>query len=186
MNIYTRAGDDGTTAGPDGLRVAKNHPRMNAVGTIDELSAHVGLCVQCAAGEQYVDILSALSPIQGELLVVGGILAAAGTDSKPAVSLDELTGAKIEQLIDAAMGVAGPLEHFVIPGGCELACRLHVARTVCRRAERRIIDFADTGAAIPTTITAFINRLGDLLFALARMANKLAGVAETTWPDQPQ
>ena len=180
MNIYTRAGDDGTTAGPDGRRVAKNDPRMQAVGTVDELSAHVGLCVQCAAGDQYADILSALAPVQGELLVIGAMLAAAGTDSRPDVRLDDAATARMERRIDAAMAAAGPLEHFVIPGGCELACRLHVARTVCRRAERCIVELTDAGAAV----TQFVNRLGDLLFALARMANKLADIPVTTWPDQ--
>jgi len=144
------------------------------------------LCAQCAAGDQYADIFLALAPIQCELFVIGALLAAVGMNSQPKVRLDDSATARMERQIDAAMAATGPLKHFVIPGGCELASRLHVARTVCRRAERCIADLADAGADISPAVTQFINRLGDLLFALAHMANKLAGIPETNWPNQTQ
>ena len=170
MALYTRSGDDGFTVRGDGQRVSKADAVVEAVGAVDELSAALGACLaeaeRCGAGA----IAGDLNEAQRQLFAVGAVLAgapAAGGDPGAAVGA-------MERRIDEVEGALPRLRAFILPGGCELACRLHGARTVCRRAERRV---AAVGSAAPAAMQ-YLNRLSDLLFVLARLANRCAGVAE--------
>ncbi len=181
MKIYTRTGDAGDTTCSGGRRVRKSDVQVTAGGEIDELNAHIGSCLQTTEAAGAGKIAEALRPLPGELFVVGALLAAAGTDAKPNVSLDESAVRRMEGVMDRA-GVELPqLTHFVLPGGCELACRLHVARTICRRAERAVVRVADAGIEVPPVVLKYLNRLGDLLFVLAREANFASGATEAVW-----
>ena len=184
MKIYTRIGDDGCTSGLDGHRVRKNDPGVGAMGDVDELNSHLGLCAAAAGGsDAKVSLVQALAPLQAEMFAAGAMLAGARGEGPAEGLLDDSAVGRMEQQIDTATDQLGQLRHFVLPCGCELACRLHVARTVCRRAERSVAAFADT-AAVPAIVLRYLNRLGDLLFVLARLANLQAGVAEMPWPPE--
>jgi len=179
MKIYTRTGDDGGTRCADGTRVPKSDRLLEAVGTLDELNSTVGLCLSAAGGD--AEIAAALAPVQAELFGVGGRL---GAGEANAASPGDSALRRVERAIDAASAGLAPLRRFVLPGGCELAARLHLARTVCRRAERRVVAAAD--ANVPADVLKYLNRLGDLLFVLARLGNLHAARAETTWdPKSP-
>jgi cob(I)alamin adenosyltransferase len=180
MALYTRMGDDGTTGRPGGRRVSKADLAVAAGGDVDELTAHVGLCIESAdgAGGELADMLKA---VRRELFDVGALLAAAGSDRAPHVLLDDSAVGRIERQIDHAEAALPRLTGFILPGGTELACRLHVARTVCRRVERSIVAAADGGLVVPRVVRAYLNRLGDLLFAMARTANRLAGREDEPW-----
>ncbi len=178
MKIYTTQGDDGFSTRPGGRRVRKNHPILCAVGDMDELNAHLGFCVS-AAGQG--EIHSYLQRTQGKLLTAGAMLSAVGTNTQPGVQLDDEDISGMESEIDAVSRDLRELKNFIIPGGCELACRLHVALTVCRRAERSIVAASAAGMEIPPIIFRYFNRLGDLLFVLARAANKNARIDDRIW-----
>ena len=178
MTIYTKKGDDGTTGCADGRRISKADALCEALGDLDELSAQLGLS-QAAAAE-IPAIADALAPCHVDLLACGAMLNNAATESKSSVVPGTDAVSRLELAIDATSQQLSPLEHFVIPGGCELACRLHVARTVCRRAERTIVS-AQESINVPAEMLAYINRLSDLLFVLARLANHCAGVDEHFW-----
>ena len=182
MKVHTKAGDEGFTFRPGKQRVRKIDICVEAVGDIDELNANLGLCLQGARGAEAAEVREALEPVQRELLTIGALLAAAGTDSRPNVALDESTVQGMEQQIDRLTTRLPELTHFILPGGCELACRLHVARTVCRRAERRVVALADAQTPVPPIIVRYLNRLSDLLFMVARLANHIAGVSDAGWP----
>jgi cob(I)alamin adenosyltransferase len=179
--IYTRRGDDGWTDRPGGQRVPKDHPLVAAGGALEELSAHVGLCLQQAGAAGAETIARALAPVQAELMSAGAAVAHAGTSAAPHAGPDDGHVERIERTIDDVWASLPAPGAFVLPGGCQLACRLHVARTVCRRAERAVVAAAD-GADVPPAVAGYLNRLGDLLFALSRAANRDAGVAEEPWP----
>ena len=185
MTIYTRKGDKGFTHRPDGQAVRKSEAFCQALGTIDELNSVVGWCIQSAAQAGAEDVRAALQDVQRELMASGALLAAAGTTARPNVALDPASVDRMEHQIDAAWARAGDLTHFILPGGCELACRLHVARTVCRRAERCVVAAVDSGVPSDPLVLRHLNRLSDLLFALARLANHLAGQDEQLWPGRP-
>ena len=178
MKIYTRTGDDGTTGLFGGQRVRKSDLRIECIGTLDEVNAAVGLAATCAAEQ----MLEKLREIQNDLFVIGSHLAtppdAPATASLP--PLDEAIVARLEMQIDAADATLSPLRNFILPGGCELAARLHVARTTCRRAERTIASFAEDRPVLSLILTYF-NRLSDWLFVHARLANLEAGVADVPW-----
>ncbi len=180
MKIYTRTGDGGLTHGPSGNRLSKSDPAVCALGCLDELNSHIGLCMAGCELAQQEQLRKALEPIQSELLAIGASLASA-KDKQPQVRLNEAAIKRIENLIDDICSDLNNLKAFILPGGCELACRLHVARTVCRRCERSIIAWADAGGKIPPFVLQYINRLSDLLFTLARLANALAGRQDTAW-----
>jgi cob(I)alamin adenosyltransferase len=184
MAIYTRSGDEGFTERPGAQRVRKSDPWVGAVGAVDELNAHIGVCLQSAGAKEQAPVREALTPLQSELLVVGALLGAAGTDQDPGVSLEDSAVQRMEQQIDDICSKLPPLRHFVLPGGCELACRLHLARTVSQRAERAIVAAADTGCPVPPIILRYLNRLTDLLFALGRLGNSNAGEQESVWNPQ--
>jgi len=177
MSAETRPGDEGFTRRPEG-RLRKTDPRVEAGGALDELNAQLGCCAAAAGGAP--QIASVLSVVQRDLFALGALLG--GTEP----ALDEQAVARLEREVAAAQGQLPALTHFIVPGGCELACRLHVARTVCRRAERALVAVADAGHPVPPAALRYANRLGGLLFTLARLANRLAGVQESAPGDPHQ
>ncbi len=179
MKLYTKTGDAGSTGLIGGKRVPKNHLRIEAYGSVDELNSVLGFCRVNRAG--WVDEL--LAPVQHELFVIGSHLALDDTQSPedwklppvPKLAIDRL-----EQQIDRAEEELPKLRNFILPGGTELAARLHIARTVCRRAERALVNLADQ-AKVDADMMTYLNRLSDWLFAAARLANHRAGVADVIW-----
>lgn len=175
--IYTKTGDDGTTGLIGAGRVGKDDPRLECYGTIDELNAAVGSAAVVAEPH----MLPALRAVQAELFVLGSHLAApdpARASSLPRFDSDWTT--RLERQIDAADAELPPLRNFILPGGTDAAARLHLARTVCRRAERLLVAFAQTNPIEPTHLT-YLNRLSDWLFVQARLANRRAGVEDIPW-----
>lgn len=183
MKLYTRTGDGGDTSLFDGTRVPKDHPRVAAYGDVDELSSVLGWC-RCADTQTLLG--GRLENIQRELFTLGAELATPpGSRVESHVPrLGQEPIQRLETWIDEAAGQVEPLRHFVMPAGTELAVRLHVARVVCRRAERAVVGLVRSGEARPE-IVAYLNRLGDLLFAWARLANRAAGALETLWVAKP-
>lgn len=184
--LYTRKGDGGETVLFDGTPVRKDDDRVRAYGAVDELNAQVGMAAAMArrrSGEEGMQSLhERLVVIQHELFAVGAELATP-SDSPKRGRVPAVTGkqaGRLEAWIDEASAAAGPLREFVLPGGDELACQLHVCRTVCRRAERRVVK---SGAREPVNpqVLAYVNRLSDLFFAWARMVNHAAGVGDQVW-----
>jgi cob(I)alamin adenosyltransferase len=178
MRIYTKTGDAGETALFDGTRVQKSDPRVDAYGEVDELNAWLGL-VRAHAPDAEIDRM--LDAIQRDLFALGARLAdprhkIAGRVEKAALTDDDVT--RLEGWIDALETGVPPLRRFILAGGVPAAAMLHVARAVCRRAERRIValDPGDDRIVIP-----YMNRLSDLLFVMARAANHRAGVREAEW-----
>jgi cob(I)alamin adenosyltransferase len=178
MKIYTRTGDDGTTGLLGAARVPKHDARVEAYGTVDELNATLGVAATLAPQDLLAD---ALGILQRALFRVGAELASA--DPAMLARLERIEGddvTALERMIDQLDAGLPPLTMFVLPGGSPLAAQLHFARTVCRRAERRVTALADGGPGSRTLVT-YLNRLADLLFVMARVANQRAGVVETTW-----
>ena len=178
--IYTRTGDKGTTSLVGGKRVSKTDPRLDAYGTIDELNSFIGLMLSVM--DDKAEKPENIRWIQQKLFNIGGCLA---TDTS---SFQLPDGCKIlavdvermEQMIDAAQDGLPEQRSFILPGGTEAASYAHVARTVCRRAERLIIGLPGDAKA-PSELLQFINRLSDYLFVLARRINYFAGVNENIW-----
>ncbi|HEY8849028.1 MAG TPA: cob(I)yrinic acid a,c-diamide adenosyltransferase [Thermoanaerobaculia bacterium] len=170
MKIYTRTGDSGETSLFGGSRVAKNDPRIEAYGTIDELNSTVGVA---RASWPSSPIDKQLGAIQSDLFDIGAHLAAPGNDRFAGVEPRRIE--ELERAIDAMESELPPLTSFIIPGGSLAAAQLHVARTVCRRAERRVVALEDTATV------AYLNRLSDYLFVAARYANRGHGVPDTPW-----
>lgn len=165
MAIYTRTGDAGTTALFTGQRVSKTHPRVEAYGTLDELNAALSLCVCACACAQHRTLLESI-----QLQIFWFSAELASESEQPAsgqryISSEEITA--LEIAIDTAMGRIPPLHSFILPGRCEAASRLHFARTLARRAERRLVELSE-GVAIRHVLMRYINRLSDCLYALAR------------------
>jgi len=154
---------------------------MQAIGGLDELNAYVGLCLQRARVEVVEEVTAALGAVQSDLLAAGAMLAVAGTDLPPSAALNSESIQRVEHWINGAEAQLPKLNTFILPTGTELACRLHVARTFCRRTERTVVAAVDAGVPVPPLVTAYLNRLGDLLFSLARLANYTAGVEDETW-----
>jgi len=140
--------------------------------------------LQAAGSVEGESVANALRPIQAELLAIGAMLAA--PDSDTGVGLGDPAVQRMERLIDTLCRQLDELTQFIVPGGCELSCRLHVARTVCRRAERRVTADADSPTQPPPIILRYLNRLADLLFVLAREANFRAGCREIVWDPRQQ
>ncbi len=180
--IYTRTGDDGTTGLVDGSRLAKHDSRMEAIGAVDEANSAIGLA---AAAAPDGDIASQLFRVQNDLFDLGADLAtpaAEDDDFAPGemvLRVIDRQVALLEQEIDAATAQLAPLDSFVLPGGTELAARLHVARAAARRAERAVTALAAQERVNPQAV-AYANRLSDLLFVLARLAND-GGAADVKW-----
>jgi len=181
MKLYTKKGDDGSTGLIGGNRVAKCDLRVTAYGEVDETNAAIGLAVAACKHEA---IATTLQCIQSELFTLGAELATQ-EGTTPQVAIGDAQVTRIEEWIDRSCGEAPPLKRFVLPGGCELAARLHFARTVWRRAERTIVDLAQH-QTVGRLALIYLNRLSDLLFALAREANVRDGATETPWePSKP-
>lgn len=180
-NVYTRTGDAGTTSLVGGTRVPKNHVRLEAYGTVDELSSHLGLLAALLPDGPDRDCLVG---IQHALFVVGAALATesldAGTPPRPGTTLDVSAVEQLECQIDTADEGLPPLRAFILPGGTPAAGQCHVCRTVCRRAERCILGLA-AAAPVDETILVYMNRLSDYLFVLARKINFMAGTSENIW-----
>lgn len=177
--IYTRKGDDGTTGLGGGQRVAKDAPRVATYGTVDELNACLGVAL---AGGLVPRLAGALPTIQNELFHLGSDLCFLEED-KARLALPQIEPRHVEaleHLIDELNIVVGPLENFVLPGGAPGAAHLHLARTVCRRAEREAIALARL-EPIGAQVIAYLNRLSDALFVMSRYENHQRGVAEPVW-----
>lgn len=179
--IYTRTGDAGETGLFGGGRVRKDHPRVAAYGDVDELNSMLGV-VRAAEPTDLADTL--LQTIQRDLFAIGGHLATPDPERvRKALEKAELPPARIiefEQAIDAADAELTPLTAFILPGGTPKAAALHMARTICRRAERHVVALAATDP-VPDQFLIYLNRLSDLLFTLARLANHRAGQGDVTW-----
>ena len=178
MKIYTRTGDQGDTALFSGGRVSKSHIRVEAYGTIDELNAQLGVARACSPSKQ-ADAW--LRDVQQQLFHLGADLATpldAKADWIVRVSPQEIRW--LEGGIDRMTDALEPLRNFILPGGTLAAAQLHVARTVCRRAERLMVALAQSDEINPNAV-AYVNRLSDWLFTLSRYENQLAGESEEKW-----
>ena len=189
MKIYTKTGDQGETGLFGGPRVPKDHARIEAFGTVDELNSQLGL-IRTLEGSAAFD--TELRRIQCELFDLGAELVrdrrahqVGAQLATPGTRDERITPghvATLEQLIDHHEATLEPLACFILPTGTPLASAFHVARTVCRRAERRVVTLAtQLDTMTPANAIEYLNRLGDLLFVLARVANHRAGVADDPW-----
>lgn len=182
MKLYTKRGDEGLTDLFGGQRVPKDAPRVEAYGAVDELNSFVGLA---AAACEDAALKSLLHDIQSRLFEIGADLATpckpgeeAAPGAIPRIGPEHV--AELERRIDAAQESAPPMRVFILPGGTELAARLHVCRTVCRRVERLCVTLKSQ-EPIGDALLIYLNRLSDLFFALARQANHAAGVEDIPW-----
>jgi cob(I)alamin adenosyltransferase len=179
MKIYTKTGDDGRTGLFGGARVLKDDVRVEAYGTLDELNCVLGLA---RSHELPPEIASEIDRIQQELFDVGAEVASVPDklEKLDVPRLSEDSVARLERAIDASEGELAPLSTFILPGGSAAASHLHVARAVCRRAERRMISLS-RDAPVRGEIVRYLNRLSDLLFSWARLANRRASVEDVKW-----
>ena len=185
MKIYTRTGDLGETGLFGGGRVTKDHVRVEAYGAVDELNSLLGLALRELDRDELRALAAPLRLVQGDLLSIGASLATpteaeGGHGAAHVPPLPVARIAEMELWMDAAEEELEPLREFILPGGTEAAARLHVARTVCRRAERRIVALARV-ARVDSAIVQYVNRLSDLLFTYARLANRRAGAQDEKW-----
>jgi cob(I)alamin adenosyltransferase len=179
VKIYTKTGDGGETSLFDNSRVSKADARVDAYGEVDELNACLGAVL--AAGVT-ADIASILEAIQKDLFAVGARLADPSSRIAARVMKAALSGAdvgRLEDTIDRLEVDLAPLRHFILPGGTPAGSLLHLARTVCRRAERRVVGLGP--GSVDEHVIVYLNRLSDLLFVMARSVNQRAGVRETEW-----
>jgi cob(I)alamin adenosyltransferase len=179
VKIYTRTGDSGDTALFDGTRVQKSDPRVGAYGDLDELNAWLGFVAAHLSDD---DVIPKLRQIQRDLFAIGARLAdpshrIAGRVTKAVISADDI--ARLEAWIDALDAELPALRRFILAGGSSAGASLHVARTVCRRAERSMVALGDE--AFEAELLQYLNRLSDLLFTMARAVNRRAGVPEVEW-----
>jgi cob(I)alamin adenosyltransferase len=183
MKIYTKTGDTGDTSLFDGTRVRKDDARVDAYGEVDELNAWIGLARASQPGAAPLDPVldEAIVRIQRDLFAVGAQLADPGEKLATRVTkavIAEADVERLEQLIDRLEGELPPLRRFILAGGTPAGAALHVARTVCRRAERRMVALRPP---IDPVLVRYVNRLSDLLFVIARVVNHRGGVPETEW-----
>jgi len=179
VTIYTRGGDRGETGLLDGSRTPKDHPRVAAYGDVDELNAAIGV----ARAHADPELAALLHGVQKDLFAVGARLADPSTrvaGAKPKAAVGDEHVRRLEEAIDARESLLPPLRAFVLPGGPPLAAFLHVARTACRRAERSLVALGRK-EALETATQAYVNRLSDLLFVLARHVTVSSGGAEERW-----
>lgn len=178
MKIYTKTGDKGLTSLIGGTRVPKHHIRIEAYGTVDELNSWIGLLRDVIAD---ASVKTLLIEIQDRLFTIGSALATDPEKSK--MKLPELLDAdvvRLEKAIDAIDAIVTPMKSFVLPGGHEQVSHCHIARCVCRRAERNIIHLAET-VAVPDLVIQYLNRLSDYLFMLSRKLTVDLGAEEIPW-----
>lgn len=177
MKIYTRTGDDGTTGLVGGGRVAKTDPRIEAIGTVDELNSWIGLCRSAGLSS---DLDAVLAEVQARLFDIGAELATPASSRFTNAALTDNDVLRLEKSMDLQNEELPPLHAFVLPGGTEAAARLHGARSVCRKAERSVLAFRER-CTIRNVIGEFLNRLSDWLFVAARTANARMNVEDVTW-----
>jgi cob(I)alamin adenosyltransferase len=178
MKIYTKTGDAGSTSLFGGQRVLKSHDRIDAYGTIDELNAHIGLLRDQEVNKSIQNILI---EIQNKLFTIGSILATEPGNKKVKVpSLNEANIELLEKEIDAMDKVLPPIKNFVLPGGHPAVSFGHIARTVCRRAERLVVAL-DAHEKVDPLVVKYLNRLSDYLFVLCRKMASDLGITETPW-----
>ena len=185
--IYTKRGDSGETSLVGGQRVAKDDPRIACFGVVDELNAVVGLAaVSCLEDGRLSRLGAILGRVQHELFNLGSQLATLPADLHPRQpKIEETDVARLEREIDEMNSALPPLRSFVLPGGCRVNAELHLARTVCRRAERDAVGLARTGEA-PAEALRYLNRLSDALFVWSRWASAQLKTTEVTWkPNEP-
>ncbi|WNG20340.1 cob(I)yrinic acid a,c-diamide adenosyltransferase [Cystobacter fuscus] len=179
MKIYTKTGDTGETGLFGGGRVRKDSVRVDAYGEVDELNATLGLARSLSMPS---DLDALLQRLQEQLFTVGAVLATPpGTKASgfiPPLKAEWISD--MERAIDTFEGELSPMTHFILPAGVQAAAALHLARTVCRRAERRVVTALSEGEASKDAV-AYLNRLSDLLFVMARVANRRAGVEDVKW-----
>ena len=183
MKIYTKTGDKGETGFFGGKRVSKNHPRITAYGDVDELNAVIGVARSLNKNPQ-VD--ETLKKIQNDLFDLGAILASPDRErlgEKASGFIREEDVLFLEESMDRMDRDLPPLRNFILPGGSLLAASLHLARTVCRRAERKIVSLGEKegSGSVEEEILRYINRLSDFFFVLARWINLKEGVSESMW-----
>jgi len=179
VKIYTKTGDSGETSLFDGTRVSKTDPRVAAYGDVDEVQAVLGVS---AAFDLDAELAAIVVSLQRDLFALGARLADPSHRIAPRVTkvnIDEASVARLEGWIDQLEATLPPLRHFILSGGSPAGASLHLARTVCRRAERAVLSLAR--GAVEPIVLIYLNRLSDLLFVMARAANQRAGVAETEW-----
>ncbi len=181
MKIYTKKGDKGDTSLFGGDRVSKSSKRIEAYGTVDELNSQIGLVLSSGMSEEGEELIRT---IQDHLFILGADLA---TPSSADTRIDRIGESQVqflEEAIDRMESDLPPLKNFVLPGGAQTGAQLHVARTICRRAERAVVQCSQKEEVSEVAIK-YLNRLSDLLFVAARFENKHAGTKETTWkPDR--
>jgi cob(I)alamin adenosyltransferase len=179
LKIYTKTGDRGETSLFDGTRVSKTDPRVAAYGDVDELQAALGVCAAQDVGPELSELIVT---IQRDLFALGARLADPSHRIAARVSkivVDEASVTRLEAWIDRLEDTLPPLRHFILSGGSPAGAALHLARTVCRRAERAVLALG--ADAVEPTVLVYLNRLSDLLFVMARAVNYRAGVSETEW-----
>ena len=177
--VYTRTGDDGSTALTSGRRVSKDHPRVEAYGTIDELSSHLGVARSIGLSQLCE---ARMRRIQNQLFHLGAEVSypPEERDGVDFPGIEQRHVDELEELTDQLMESLDPLENFILPGGARVGAELHVARTVCRRAERCLVSLAEDEAVGAEGIS-YLNRLSDLLFVMARYENREAGSQDLLW-----
>ncbi len=180
MKIYTKGGDKGETGLYGGERVSKDSIRIEAYGTIDELNSFIGLALlEVKDGE----VQNLLKSIQNDLFIIGSDLATPENVENNAIKIPRLEKSqyqKLEEAIDKFDGKLEELKNFILPGGCKSSAMLHVCRTICRRAERRVVTL-NNGVNLNPDICIFLNRLSDLFFVLARYENNITGIEDIKW-----
>ena len=178
MKIYTKTGDTGKTSLFGGRRVSKDDIRVEACGTVDELNSAVGLC---RAMNTVKEVDEDLEKIQNDLFTLGAELATPSSAEKKSVRpIGPEDVQRLETRIDEIAGKLPPLSEFILPGGNRTAAQLHLARSICRRAERRVVTLHHTDP-VGSSVTVYLNRLSDFLFTMARWVNLLGDTSETTW-----
>jgi cob(I)alamin adenosyltransferase len=173
--ICTRTGDNGTTGLGDGSRTGKDDPRIEAIGTIDELNSALGLLLSHEIPKNMQDWLSR---VQHRLFDVGGELCLPGSSARHVVGTEQIE--ELEAVLEELNAELPPLREFILPGGAPAAAVCHLARTICRRAERRLVSLGRIEELNPASII-YLNRLSDLLFVMARQLNRLAGRTDVFW-----
>ncbi|MEI6512572.1 MAG: cob(I)yrinic acid a,c-diamide adenosyltransferase [bacterium] len=177
MRIYTKTGDRGETDLIGGKRVRKNDPRVEAYGTVDELNSHLGLS---RAYLSYRDLAALIEQIQNHLFELGAELAGSTEKSDPHLCVTTSHVEFLEHAIDKLENDIEPLNAFILPGGTPVAAQLHIARSVCRNAERKVIALSEIEEINPEIIR-YLNRLSDFLFTSARTVNQRAGYSDLKW-----
>lgn len=180
MKVYTKTGDGGMTSLVGGQRVSKCCERLESYGTVDELNSHIGVLITYCTDKQDRDFLT---DVQAKLFVVGGYLATdtSQRDVRPGNIVTPGMVEAVEREIDRLQELVPPLKLFILPGGARSAAYAHVCRTVCRRSEREILRLQETGAEVDSNVIAYVNRLSDYFFVLARKLNVDENVEDITW-----